>query len=73
MKTIKFLVANDPSYYGREASPQDVQEYATFAHQYLLKHGYEQVEIEFVERYPQGGTDTLDDLRKQIWSAFRGG
>ncbi len=72
MKTIKFAVATDPSYYGKEASPQDVQEYATFAHQYLLKHGYEQVEIEFVDKYPQGSADTQGDLRKQVWSAFRG-
>ena len=73
MKTIKFSVATDPSYYGAEAGPQEVQEYAAFAHQYLLKRGYEQVEIEFAERYPAGNADTQGELRKQIWAAFRWG
>jgi hypothetical protein len=73
MKTISFLVATDPKYYGSEADPQAVQEYAVFAQKYLLKQGYEQVEIEFVQSYPQGGADTQGDLRKQVWAAFRGG
>lgn len=72
MKTIKFLVATDPSSYGSEATPQDVQEFATFAYQYLQKHGYEQIEIEFVGQYPQGSADTQADLRREVWSAYRG-
>jgi hypothetical protein len=73
MKTIKFLVATDPSSYGSEASPQDVQEFATFAYQYLQGHGYEEVEIEFVGKYASGnGSDPQADLRKEIWSAYRG-
>ena len=72
MQSIRFLVATDPTYYGPEAGPQDVQEYADFAEQFLLRNGYEHVEIEFVERYPMGSADTQGDLRDEIWSAFRG-
>jgi hypothetical protein len=71
MKTIKFLVATDPSNYGPTADPQDAQQFATFAYQYLQKHGYEQVEIEFVDQYPQGAADTQASLRKEIWAAFK--
>ncbi len=72
MKTIKFAVATDPAAYGPEATPQDVQEYANFAYQYLQRHGYDQIEIEFVDRYPAGSADAQGNLRKEIWSAYRG-
>ena len=70
MKTIKFIVATDPALYGSEASPQDTQEFATFAYQYLQRHGYDEVEIEFVEKYPSG--DEQVNLRKEVWSAYKG-
>ncbi len=73
MKSIKFLVATDPSIYGPDASPQDAQEYAAFAYQYLQKQGYDQVEIEFVGQYPKGAGDAQADLRNRVWSAYRGG
>ncbi len=72
MKTIKFMVATDPSLYGPDASPQDAQEYATFAYQYLQRQGYDQVEIEFVGQYPKQALDTQAELRDQVWSAYRG-
>ncbi len=72
MKTIKFTVATDPALYGPDASPQDAQEFATFAYQYLQRQGYDEVEIEFVERYPTGSADMQAGLRKEVWSAFRG-
>lgn len=72
MKTIKFIVATDPALYGPDATPQDAQEFAAFAYQHLQRQGYDQVEIEFVERYPAGGADTQAGLRKEIWSAYRG-
>ena len=72
MSVIKFLVATDPTYYGPEAGPEDVQEYATFAYEYLLRNGYEHVEIEFIDRYPPGNVDTQSDLRDEVWSAYRG-
>jgi hypothetical protein len=71
MKTIKFLVATDPSLYGAEADAQDAQEFAAFAYQYLQKHGYEQVEIEFVDQYPQGSADAQASIRNEIWAAFK--
>ena len=71
MKTIKFLVSTNPVSFGTDATPQDMQGYATFAHQYLMKHGYDQVEIEFVEDYPKG-EDPQSNLRKEIWAAFKG-
>jgi hypothetical protein len=71
MKTIKFLVATDPSNYGPQADPQDAQQFATFAYQYLQTQGYDQVEIEFVDRYPQGSADAQADIRQEIWAAFK--
>ena len=73
MKTIKLLVASDPGLYGPQATPQDVQEFAAFAHEYLQKHGYEQVEIEFTDKYAGSEADTQEPLRREIWSAFRRG
>ncbi len=72
MKTIKFIVATDPSNYGPDATPQDAQEFATFAYQYLQRQGYDQVEIEFVENYPGGNADTQSSLRQEVWSAYQG-
>ena len=71
MNTIKFLVASNPAVYGTDATPQDVQEFATFAYQYLRQHGYDEVEIEYVETYPQNGGDEQAALRKEVWTAFR--
>lgn len=72
MKSIRLLVASDTSYYGVDAGPEDVQEYATFAYEYLLRNGYEHVEIEFVERYSAGAADAQAALREEIWAAYRG-
>jgi hypothetical protein len=72
MKSIKLLVATDPSYYGTDAGGEDVQEYATFAYEYLLRNGYEHVEIEFIDRYAPGSADTQASLREEIWAAYRG-
>ncbi len=72
MKSITFLVATDPALYGPEAGPQDAQEYASFAYQYLQRQGYEEVEIEFVGQYPKGAVDTQAELRNRVWSAYRG-
>jgi len=72
MNSIKLLVATDPTYYGADAGPEDVQEYATFAYEYLLRNGYEHVEVEFVDRYPSGSADTQATLREEIWAAYRG-
>lgn len=71
MKTIKFLVATDPALYGPHATPQDAQEYATFAYQYLQRQGYDQVEIEFVGQYPAGDADAQAELRNRVWSAYQ--
>jgi hypothetical protein len=72
MNTIKFLIATDPGYYDPDSGPQDVQEFADFAYQYLLRNGYEHVEIELVERYPAGHADTQSALREEIWAAYHG-
>jgi len=72
MNSIKLLIATDPTYYDPENGPEEVQEYATFAYEYLLRNGYEHVEIEFVDRYPSGNADTQSALREEIWFAYRG-
>ena len=72
MKNIRLLVATDPSYYGIDAGPEDVQEYATFAYEYLLRNGYEHVEIEFMERYTSAAAEAQASLREEIWAAYRG-
>ena len=72
MKSIRLLVATDPGYYGEDAGPEDVQEYATFAYEYLLRNGYEHVEIEFIERYASELAEAQASLREELWSAYRG-
>jgi hypothetical protein len=72
MKSIRLLVATDPTYYGMDAGPEDVQEYATFAYEYLLRNGHEHVEIEFVERYSSATAGMQASLREEIWAAYRG-
>ncbi len=72
MKSIKFMVATDPSIYGPQTTPQDAQEFAAFAYQYLQKQGYDEVEIEFVGQYPSGSGDGQSQLRDKIWSEYRG-
>ena len=71
MSEIKFYVASNPAVYGADATTQDVQEFANFAYQYLLQHGYDEVAIEYVETYPPDGDDEQAPLRKEVWSAFR--
>ncbi len=71
MKTIKFLVATDPALFGPDATAQDAQEYAAFAYEYLQKQGYDEVEIEFVDRYPKDTADPQAALRSSVWSAYR--
>ncbi len=71
MKNIKFLVATAPAQYGPDATAQDAQEFATFAYQYLQGHGYDQVEIEFVDDYPKGSADAQAAIRQEIWTAYR--
>ena len=70
MKSIRFLVATDSSYYGMDTGTEDVQEYATFAYEYLLRNGYEHVEIEFVERYTSDAAESQEGLREEIWAAY---
>ncbi len=72
MKSIKFLVSTDPALYGPDAGPQEAQEYASFAYQYLQKQGYEEVEIEFVSKYPPAPSDGQTGLRDKVWAAYRG-
>ena len=72
MKSIRLLVATDLSYYGLDAGPEDVQEYTTFAYEYLLRNGYGHVEIEFVERYVSSTAESQANLREEIWAAYRG-
>jgi hypothetical protein len=71
VKSIKFLVARNSKLYSTDVPEQDAQEYAMFANQYLLKHGYDEVEIEFVDNYPASNADGQATLREEIWSAFR--
>lgn len=71
MKSIKFLVATDPSLYGPGADSQDAQEFASFAYQYLQKQGYEEIEIEFVDQYPQGDADPQATIRSEIQKAYK--
>lgn len=71
MKNIRFMVATNSPLYNPETAAQDAQEYATFANEYLRKHGFEEVEIEFVDHYPVGNSDDQASLREQIWADYR--
>jgi hypothetical protein len=71
VKNIRFLVARTSKLYSADVPEQDAQEYATFASEYLRKHGYAEVEIEFVDSYPAGNADQQSALREEVWAAYR--
>ena len=71
MKFIRFLVSTDPALYSPDAAEQEAQEFAAFAYDYLQKHGYDQVEIEFVQGYSAGSADLQAGLRGEVMSAYR--
>ncbi len=70
-KNIRFQIATNSPLFDPETAAQDAQEYAVFANEYLRKHGYDQVEIEFVEAYAAGSADAQAALREEVLAAYR--
>lgn len=70
-KDIKFLIARNRMLYGRKEADWDTEDYARFVNDYLRNQGYENVDIDWVEEYPEGGADEQAALRDEIESAYR--
>ncbi len=70
-KDINFLIARNKMLYGRKEADWDTEDYARFANDYLRKQGYENVNIGYVEDYPEGDADDQAALREEIESAYR--
>ena len=70
-KDIQFLIARNRMLYGHKEADWDTEDYAKFANEYLRQQGYEKVDINYVDDYPQGDADDQAALREEIESAYR--
>jgi GH18 family chitinase len=70
-KDIRFLVARNRMLYGRKEADWDTEDYAKFVNEYLRQQGYDQVDIDYVDDYPQGNADDQAALREEIDTAYR--
>ncbi len=70
-KDIKFLIARNRQLYGRKEADWDTEDYAKFINEYLRQHGYNEVDIEYVDDYPNANADDQAALRDEIESAYR--
>ncbi len=70
-KDIKFLIARNRQLYGRAEADWDTEDYAKFVNKYLSDRGYEKVDVEYVENYPEGDADDQAALREEVESAYR--
>jgi GH18 family chitinase len=70
-KDIRFLIARNKMLYGRQEADWDTEDYARFANDYLRNQGYDKVDIDYVDDYPQGDADEQAALREEIESAYR--
>ncbi len=70
-KDIKFLIARNKQLYGRAEADWDTEDYARFVNDYLRNRGYENVNVEYVENYPEGDADDQAALREEVMNAYR--
>ena len=70
-RDIKFLIARNKMLYGRKEADWDTDDYARFVNEYLRQQGYNQVDMEYVDEYPEGNADEQAALREEIESAYR--
>ena len=70
-KDIKFLIARNRMLYGRQEADWDTDDYARFVNEYLRKQGFDKINIDYVDEYPQGDADDQAALREEIESAYR--
>ncbi len=70
-KDIRFLIARNRMLYGHKEADWDTEDYAKFVNEYLRKQGYEDVNIDYVDDYPEGNADDQAALREEIESAYR--
>ncbi len=70
-KDIRFLIARNRMLYGRKEADWDTEDYAKFVNEYLRRQGYEDVNIDYVDDYPEGNADDQAALREEIESAYR--
>jgi hypothetical protein len=70
-KDIKFLIARNRMLYGRKEADWDTEDYAKFVNEYLRQQGYNRVDVEYVDDYPESNADDQAALRDEIESAYR--
>ncbi len=70
-KDIRFLIARNRQLYGRQEADWDTEDYAKFVNEYLRNQGYNKVDLDYVDEYPQGDADDQAALRDEIESAYR--
>ncbi|HTP03079.1 MAG TPA: hypothetical protein VMJ64_17010 [Anaerolineales bacterium] len=70
-RDIKFLIARNKILYGRKEADWDTDDYARFVNEYLRQQGYNQVDVEYVDEYPESNADEQAALREEIESAYR--
>ena len=70
-RDIKFLIARNKMLYGRKEADWDTDDYARFVNEYLRQQGYNQVDVEYVDEYPESNADEQAALREEIESAYR--
>ena len=70
-KKFRFLVARNRMLYGRAEADWDTEDYARFANEYLRSKGYNDVNVDIVDDYPEGNPDDDAALREEVEEAYR--
>ena len=70
-KDIKFLIARNRMLQGCKEADWDTEDYAKFVNEFLRNHGYNRVDIDHVDDYPQLDAGEQAALRDEFESAYR--
>ena len=70
-RDIRFLIARNRMLYGHKEADWDTEDYAKFVNEYLRRQGYDKVDVDYVDDYPEGNADDQAALREEIESAYR--
>ena len=70
-KGYKFSDRKKSQAFGREEADWDTDDYARFVNEYLRQQGYNKVDINYVDDYPEGTADEQAALREEVDMAYR--
>lgn len=68
---IRFLIARNRMLYGRKEADWDTEDYAKFVNEYLRNKGYNTIDVNVVDDYPEGNPDDDAALREEVEDAYR--